>query len=309
MQQFSNEAFDFSEKTFPDYSLGARLLDNPFSESEVRKMSSSSEPLEEIKKAFSRELNFEQGHSVRLERFERCCQILEQIPAAYYKSASFQIRETLPPFQLLETYVQKLAKDTHLLPRVDRSELFERECFIVDFSKYLFEAQPNIGALCFYGSFARGRKNPHDIDVVILLKEVYPTGFTENDGSYSWDWLKSREVRSFRNLNENKPLLGREKYFIDLDEVHYLVENYQDQGSPQFIEVANNNTYGEEEKKNFKISAEVMPYQFDFSTHNIAGGNIWVINKKENDNYRAFFSFGTDSWGRKSYHSDKIFVP
>ena len=308
MQQFGNFAYDFSDKAFPDYSLGARLLDNPFSESEVRKMSSSSEPLEEIKKAFSRELNFEQDPSVRFESFETCCQILEQIPYAYYKSASFQIWETLPPFQLLETYVQKLAKDDTVLPRVDRSELYERECFIVDFSKYLFEAQPNIGAVCVYGSFARGRKNPNDIDVAILLKAVHQAGYTSNDGSYSWDWLKSREVRNYRGLDENRPLPDREQFIIDLDEVYYLVENYQD-NSPVFKQVSSNNNYGHNKKVNFKINAIVLPYQFDFSTHYIMGGNIWVINSKENGNYRAFFSLGTNFWGDKSDYSDKIFVP
>ena len=326
MQEFSNIADDFSDKSFENCSLGAGLLENVLPESEVKRINDAwnegdyarfhggyspflnFDRNDEIKEIFSRLLSFRRDPSVKFIDEVAQKLFLQKVPNMYLCSESYEKGETIPPFTLLENYVQELAKDENVLPRVDRSELFERECFMVDFSKYLFEAQPNIGAVCFFGSFARGKKNPHDIDVVIYLKNAFPTGL-EYDPSYRWDWLKSNAARHFRGIYGWKPLPGCEQHIIDTDNALFAVEEYQNKGNPNFVKIVNNNTFGEGDRARFKINAIVMPYQFDFNPILIQGGNIWVINSKGKENYQAFFSRGQEFSGSKLLHPEILFEP
>lgn len=312
MQEFSNVANDFSNESFQNCSLGAGLLDNVFSESEVKRISSSSNPVKEIEEAFSKLIPFKQG-PLKECPFIKSGLIMKQLPEAYYNSASFKTGEVIPPFEMLENYVQDLAKTKGVLPRVNRTEMYERETFIVELSNLLFESNSNIGAICFFGSFVRGRKNPQDIDMAVYFKKAYPMGFVE-DTNKSWEGPKSKGLMDKiprEIFISYRPDRNCEKSVTEMDNAFCVIEDYQDDTSSLFKKLDGNNDH--RKVKNFKINALLMPYQHDFAAHYISGGHIWVINNKGKDNYKAFFSLGenfTDELDPDDLDDeDKVYVP
>lgn len=305
MQQFSNVAYDFSEKSI-NCSFGAGLLSNIFSEDKVKRISSSNEPLNEIRKAFSELLPFERNLDGENYRDYIGKKILDEVPNSYFESLSFHTGEVTPPFEMLENYVQTIAKREQ--DRVDRAEMYERELFIVDFSKQLFESNPNIGAICYFGSFARGRKNPEDIDIVFFLKKVQAVKLIRHS-SFIWEGTKSKKLIGSKKMEYFRPDESFSESFSELDNAYCLIEDYQRREGSLFKRVADRNTYSKYKKEAFRVNAMGMPIDFDFSTRLISGGHIWVINSKENGNYKAFFSLGKEFSGHKLFHPEMPFVP
>ena len=269
MQEFSK--VDFSNESFRNYSLGAGLTSNVFSEDEVRKINDSGMS---VGRAFCDLVPFEQPPLD--EDSERCYsgkEFLNIVPQAYLNSTSFQTWETKPPFEMLENYIQELAKSEGLLPRVDRAEMYERELFIADLSKRIFESNPNVGAICYYGSFVRGRVNPHDIDIKIFFKIAYPMSF-EADDDHSWKGTQSMRMLykiPGSEFHIYRPTAESYESIADMDKTFLCIENYEKDEKSLFRQLANKNSYDEKDKINFRINPSFFPYEFTSSV-SIEGG-------------------------------------
>ncbi len=229
MEMFGHIAYDMFDRSFGNCPVGAGLLDNVFSKEEVEKMSTSSEPKEEIRKAFTELLPFEKNPiGERYFDDHHRLKIIEALTKEYFGSESFRVKENESPFGLLERYVKGLEKIEGVSPRVGRDEMYDRELFIVGLSKNAFRSVPNIGAICFFGSFVRGRVNPRDIDVAFYLKTVYPTRWVKEGGARDWKMPKSFKLQEaiMRNCGY-KPDEESYKGICDIDDGYCAIEGFR----------------------------------------------------------------------------------